>query len=128
MSDLLDESGLPEIPESQRLGRCKNGVDWNLEEYADEMLAQARREVPRSQDDDPYEVLSVGQLDRRRSREIYNRNGFPEPHLYSGLYRRAYNPVMADRKRGSWADAEGDDSAPTHSPETLTFFDGWGSP
>lgn len=88
-----------ELPEYQELGKPKNGIDYNLEDYADELLAQNRRENPRSQDQDPYEVLSPGQLDRRRSREIYNRNGFPEAHLFSGIYRRAHNPLLNKRSQ-----------------------------
>lgn len=88
-----------QLPESQSLGELKNGVDYDLEEYADELLAKARRLKPRSQDDDPYEVLSPGQIDRRRSREVYNKNGFPEPHLYAGIYRRAHNPNIVNRKK-----------------------------
>jgi len=86
-----------DIPPQCRLGNAKAGVDYTLEERADALLAQSRREHPRSQDEDPYEVLSPGQMDRRRSREIYNKNGFPEPHLFAGLYRRAHNPKMFDR-------------------------------
>lgn len=77
------------------LGRLKSGIDYGLEEMADEMLAQAKRDKVAVDDD--YEVLSPGQLDRRRGREIYNQNGTPEVHLFSGLYRRAYNPRMRDR-------------------------------
>lgn len=88
-----------ELPDHLELGRCKNGVDYDLEEYADELLAEYRRKRPRREDDDPYEVLSPGQIDRRHSREIYNKNGVPEVELYSGIYRRADNPLMRDRPR-----------------------------
>lgn len=72
----------------------KTGVDYSLEEEADELLAQCRRE---GHPEDDYLVLSPGQMDRRRSREIYNRNGFPESHLFSGLYRRVHNPLIGTK-------------------------------
>lgn len=94
------------FPESETtLGTPKAGVDYELEEQADALLAQARRDLPKD-DEDPYEVLSPGQLERRRSREIYNANGVPEPHLFSGIYRRADNPLIRDRVRKSKSDEE----------------------
>lgn len=73
------------------------GTNLDLEEQADRLLADGRAGVTKLSEKKDY--LSPGQLDRRRWREVYNRNGFPEPHLYSGLFNRAYNPVLAERKR-----------------------------
>lgn len=62
-------------------------------------------------------------MDRRRSREIYNKNGFADPHLYSGLYRRAYNPRMHDRPSRT-NDGEMEDSQNANWDPSA----GWGSP
>lgn len=76
----------------------RSGIDYTLEDMADALLAQARRERPKAEEDaDPYPVLSPGQMARRQAREVYNRNGTPEAHFYSGIYRRAYNPKIHDR-------------------------------
>lgn len=89
---------------SDRLGNPKSGIDYELEELADNLLAQSRRDDPKG--DEGYEFLSAGQLDRRRSREIYNQNGIPEPHLFSGLYRRADNPALRERSRRGKAEED----------------------
>lgn len=78
------------------------GTNLELEEMADRILADGRAGVTKLSEKQDY--LSTGQLDRRRQREIYNRNGFPEPHLFSGMFNRAYNPVMADRLRSGHSD------------------------
>lgn len=85
-----------EIELDHKLGTIRSGTDYDLEDIADGILAQYRREQGKD-DDDPYEVLSPGQMLRRQSREVLNKNGVPEVHLYSGLFRRAYNPKMYDR-------------------------------
>lgn len=72
------------------------GVDPYLEEQADKILAEDRKKNPENSDND---YLTDGQMESRRQREIYNKNGFPESHLYSGLFRRAYNPLIGKRGR-----------------------------
>jgi hypothetical protein len=73
--------------------RC--GVDWDLEEQADRILADSRRGVTKLSE--KKDILTNEQLNLRRSREVYNHVGTPEPHIVSGLYRRAYNPRAHDR-------------------------------
>lgn len=93
-------------------------MDYSLEEKADELLAQRRRE---GHPDDDYLVLSPGQMDRRRSREIYNRNGFPEAHLFNGLYRRVHNPLIGVKPT----------FAPVYDDSDWADWDtrrGWGQP
>lgn len=73
------------------------GPDPYLEELADKILADDRRSRGRrKKSEETY--LTPGQLGRRKFREVYNKNGFPEPHLYSGLFRRAYDPRVNKRK------------------------------
>jgi hypothetical protein len=59
------------------------------------MLRQGRIGVTRLEDKKDY--LSTEQLQLRYAREVYNSNGFPDPHVVSGLYRRAYNPLSGAR-------------------------------
>lgn len=73
-----------------------SGVDPYLEEEADLILAEDRRRLGRS--NESVDWLSPGQLERRREREVYNKNGVPESHLYEGLFKRAYNPNFGKRK------------------------------
>lgn len=75
--------------------RIKCGVDWELEALADQLLCESRKGVTRVSE--KRDFLTADQLERRRAREVYNRNGVPDPHLYSGLYRRAYNPDAGTR-------------------------------
>lgn len=79
------------------------GVDWELEEEADRILADYRRENPIISQEE-YLVLSKGQMDRRSQKEILNKQSYPEAHLYSGLYRRAYNPHFGKRPRSGTTD------------------------
>lgn len=83
-------------PPPQKVGKLRQGVDYALEEQADALLSKSRKESPQSKDD-PYQVLTAGQIERRQSREIYNKNGFPEPHLFAGLFRRRDNPKARSR-------------------------------
>lgn len=71
------------------------GVDPYLEEQADRILAEDRARRGAASKEDGY--LTDGQMDSRRQREVYNKNGVPESSLYSGLFRRAYNPLIGKR-------------------------------
>ena len=79
------------------------GTDWDLEEEADRILADYRREHPVISEEE-YLVLSKGQMDRRSHREILNKQSYPEAHLYSGLYKRVYNPQIGKRPRSGTVD------------------------
>lgn len=72
-----------------------SGINYKLEAEADEMLRQGRVGVTRLEDKKDY--LSSEQLQLRYAREVYNANGFPDPRVVSGLYRRAYNPLANSR-------------------------------
>lgn len=79
------------------------GTAWDLEEEADRLLANYRREHPIISEEE-YLVLSKGQMDRRAQKEILNKQSYPEAHLYSGLYKRAYNPNFGKRPRSGTTD------------------------
>lgn len=79
-----------------------NGTDLILEEEADRILAKGREGITKLSEKKDY--LSPGQLERRRWREVYNKNGFPEPHLFSGQFNRAYNPLL-NKKKGQNPDS-----------------------
>lgn len=96
-----------EVPEDRFEGRSlldkSCGIAWDLEEEADRILADYRRKHPILSQEE-YLVLSKGQMDRRSQKEILNKQSFPEAHLYSGLYRRAYNPNIGKRPRSGTTD------------------------
>lgn len=71
------------------------GINYKLEAEADEWLRKSREGVTRLEDKKDF--LTGEQLALRYSREVYNSNGFPDPHVVSGLYRRAYNPLANSR-------------------------------
>lgn len=72
------------------------GVDPYLEEQADRILAEDRKSQ-NLKDKSETDYLTEGQMESRRQREVYNKNGFPEGQLYNGLFRRAYNPMIGKR-------------------------------
>lgn len=72
------------------------GVDPYLEEQADRILAEDRKNQA-AEGNSENDYLTEGQIESRRQREVYNKNGFPEGQLYNGLFRRAYNPMIGKR-------------------------------
>lgn len=99
-----DSAGKPEGKfEGRRILDKSCGVAWDLEEEADRILADYRRKHPVLSEEE-YLVLSKGQMERRSQKEILNKQSFPEAHLYSGLYRRAYNPNIGKRPRSGTTD------------------------
>ncbi len=82
--------------EKKKKMSLRNGVDWKLEEDADRLLADGRRNDPVSKTD----YLSKEQLALRRSKEVLNGNGVPDASLFSGMYRRCFNPLFGQRSKG----------------------------
>ena len=76
-------------------GRVMSGINFDLEAQADEILREGRAGVTKLSEKKFY--LTEDQLQLRQSREVLNSNGFPDPHIVSGLYRRAYNPTAGRR-------------------------------
>ena len=79
------------------LTRATSGVNYALEELADAILREGRKGVTALSEKKDY--LTPEQLALRQSREVPNGNGFPEAHIRSGLYRRAYSPTFGNRPR-----------------------------
>lgn len=102
-----DSHSQSEKYDGRKLLSKTSGTDWELEEEADRILADYRREHPIISEEE-YLVLSKGQMDRRSQKEILNKHSYPEAHLYSGLYKRVYNPNFGKRPRSGTIDKERD--------------------
>jgi hypothetical protein len=93
------------IPEEPDIDRSialpmslRSGVDYRLEEDADRWLAESRRGVTSMSAKTDY--LSKEQLALRQSKEVMNHHGVSDASLFSGMYRRAYNPQAGQRPKG----------------------------
>jgi len=71
------------------------GVNSNLEEQANAILREGRQGVTALSEKKDY--LTEEQLSLRQAREVLNSNGFPDPSIRSGLYRRVYSPLAGTR-------------------------------
>ncbi len=76
----------------------KCGVDWALEDVANQILRDSRKGVTKLSEKKHW--LTEEQESLRRSREVYNQFGVPDGRLMSGLYRRAHNPLAGHRPTG----------------------------
>lgn len=72
-----------------------SGTNYELEAAANELLRQSRVGVTKLSEKKDY--FTEEQLMLRQKREICNGHGFPESHIVSGLYNRAYNPHSGKR-------------------------------
>jgi hypothetical protein len=75
--------------------RAKSGVDLDLEFTADRLLADARKGTTKHSEMTDY--FSPSQIARRLTKEVYPASGIPDPHLYSGIYKRVH---AQDRTQG----------------------------
>jgi hypothetical protein len=78
----------------------KGYTQAQLEQLADQLLFDDRQAKGIL---DQYPYLNEVQLRERRSREIFNENGVPEPELVSGIYHRAHpqgRTLREDKKPG----------------------------
>lgn len=80
--------------------RVRSGVDYRLEAEANRLLANGRREQPSRRIRDRTDYLSPGQLARRQSREVLNRNGVADSRIMRGMFKRAYNPALGKKPVG----------------------------
>lgn len=74
-----------------------SGTNYAIEDEADRLLAAGRRGTTRYSDKTDY--LSPEQLAFRKSKEVMNHHGVPDSRLFSGMYRRVYNPDAGQRPR-----------------------------
>ena len=72
-----------------------SGVNSELEEQANAILREGRRGITALSEKKDY--LTEEQLNLRQAREVLNSNGFPDPSIRQGLYRRAYSPMAGTR-------------------------------
>ena len=86
------------------LNNLYNGINTELEEQANAILREGRRGVTALSEKKDY--LTEEQLSLRQAREVLNSNGFPDPSIRQGLYRRSYNPMSNVRPRRQWADQD----------------------
>ena len=80
------------------------GVYAALEDQADAILREGRKGVTALSEKKDF--LTDEQLALRQKREVYNSNGFPDPSICQGLYRRAYNSNSGSRPRGNRSNNE----------------------
>lgn len=72
-----------------------SGINAELEEQANAILREGRRGVTALSEKKDY--LTEEQLNLRQAREVLNSNGFPDPSIRQGLYRRVYSPMAGSR-------------------------------
>lgn len=71
------------------------GVKLDLEEAANAILREGRKGVTALSEKKDY--LTDEQMALRQAREVLNTNGFPDPSIKQGLYRRTYSPMLGSR-------------------------------
>ncbi len=86
------------------LDGIQSGVKSDLEEAANAILREGRRGVTALSEKKDY--LTDEQMALRQAREVLNGNGYPDPSIKQGLYRRAYNANAGARpsSAGRWLD------------------------
>lgn len=72
-----------------------SGINSELEEQANAILRDGRRGITALSEKKDY--LTEEQLNLRQAREVLNSNGFPDPSIRQGLYRRVYSPLAGSR-------------------------------
>lgn len=77
------------------LGTLRYGVDFELEDRANDILKRSREGVTALSERNHW--LTEYQLKERQEREVYTMKGCPEPHIKQGMYRRAHNPLINKR-------------------------------
>lgn len=77
------------------LDNLYSGINSALEEQANAILREGRKGITALSEKKDY--LTEEQLNLRQAREVLNSNGFPDPSIRQGLYRRAYSPAMGNR-------------------------------
>ncbi len=95
MSVLSDLGFDDELEKRALLGDIFSGVKSDFEEVADAFLRHGRQGVTALSDKKDY--LTTEQMMLRQQREVLNSNGFPDPSIKQGYYRRSYNPMTGMR-------------------------------
>lgn len=93
---ILNELGFDdELENRSLLGGIISGVRADFEEVADAFLRHGRQGVTALSDKKDY--LTTEQMALRQQREVLNGNGYPDPSIKQGYYRRSYNPLAGMR-------------------------------
>lgn len=93
LSDDLDFGDSADAPTILRA--LYSGVNLDLEEKANAILREGRKGVTALSEKKDY--LTNEQMKLRQDREVLNGNGFPDPSIHQGLYRRSYSPMIGSR-------------------------------
>lgn len=91
----FDDELPDEIEDRTILSSLHSGVVSKLEERANAILRDGRKGVTALSEKKDY--LTDEQMALRQAREVLNTNGFPDPSICQGLYRRSYSPTMGTR-------------------------------
>lgn len=87
---------LDEAPDDRTiLDNLYSGVKLDLEEMANAILRKGREGITALSEKKDY--LTDEQLALRQQREVLNTNGFPDPSIKQGLYRRSYSASFGCR-------------------------------
>ena len=78
-----------------KLNDLYSGINSELEEQANAILREGRRGITALSEKKDY--LTEEQMNLRQAREVLNSNGFPDPSIRQGLYRRVYSPMAGSR-------------------------------
>lgn len=95
---MIEDTDEDESDDGPQMMSLKSGIDYRLEEDADRWLAESRRGVTSMSAKTDY--LSKEQLALRQSKEVLNHHGMADSSLFSGMYRRAFNPLSGQRPKG----------------------------
>lgn len=93
--DHADDDTLEDLYDRAILSSLCSGVKSDLEEKANAILRDGRKGVTALSEKKDY--LTDEQMALRQAREVLNTNGFPDPSICQGLYRRVYSPTMGTR-------------------------------
>jgi len=96
MSLLSDDLDIGDAADDRTiLSALYSGVNLDLEEKANAILREGRKGVTALSEKKDY--LTNEQMALRQAREVLNANGFPDPSIHQGLYRRTYSPMIGSR-------------------------------
>lgn len=101
--DHFNDVDLDDVDDDRALlGDLYSGVKSDLEERANAILREGRRGVTALSEKKDY--FTDEQMALRQAREVPNANGFPDPSIERGLYKRAYNMNAGSRPCRSYSE------------------------
>lgn len=108
----------------------RSGIHLPLEREADRLLMESLRGV--TSQEAKKDILTPWKEQDRRSREVYNSNGFADAHVRRGMYHRVANtarPQLNSREGISRPlriprHSEREDNFPSAVPDQGNYYDG----